>query len=807
MTNNHAGYIPPHNFEAEQSVLGGLMIRSSAYHDLSLSEPDFYSRPHQIVFGAISSLVSAKHPVDLMTVSNRIEGDGLLGDIGGMAYLIEIAKNTPSASNIETYGAIVRQASERRFAVSKLYDCVAAMMDPGYSSCDDRFATMGSMISEIDAKRSGGVSGIASPASDIVIEWCDEMERRLTRKPGELAGFATGIPSLDELLYPGGISQTALICIGARPKMGKAQPLNARILLADGSWVEMGKIQVGDMVASQDGATSKVIGIFPQGIKDVYAVTFSDGREVECCADHLWQINSSRLPAGTAVVDTTELMRLTGLVRYKSRISVPSVSGDFGSVTDIGIDPWLLGVLLGDGNLTNATPLLTNSEPYIVDRAAGSLCGKDELRRRGKSINYSIVGCGTRSALEELGVYGKLSHEKFIPREVYSASRAIREGVLSGLLETDGWVEGKNVIRFSSASEQLTQDVAELVRSLGGTARIKTKATTAYSYKGDKRLGLPAHLLCIRLPNVEIIKSPRLADRLFANRKTPAPIITGVRLVRRAECQCIAVSHENHLYVTDGYIATHNTTLMAAMLNHVALNKRLPLVGFSLEMTKRELFEVMVSQASGVSGQALKSMQDQSKMDQAYAVAAELGNSKLYLADQPGMGLHQIVRESRRLRRELGQLGVIAVDYLTLMKAEKAERNDLAYGAITKGLKELAKEMGCPVILLTQLNRGLESRADKRPMPSDSRDTGQIEQDCDIWIGCYRDEVYHEDSPTRGLMELLVRIHRGGKTGTAYCGFHEGVITSISQQEVASKVHMAEMERSRDNKSKGGWDG
>ncbi|MCX7132295.1 DnaB-like helicase C-terminal domain-containing protein [Aeromonas sp.] len=470
MTNNTAGFIPPHNFEAEQSVLGGLMIRSSAYHDLSLSEPDFYSRPHQIVFGAISSLVSAKQPVDLMTVSNRIEVDGMLGDIGGMAYLIEIAKNTPSASNIEAYGAIVRQASERRFAVSKLYDCVAAMMDPGYTSCDDRFATMGSMLSEIDAKRSGGVSGIAAPASDIVIEWCDEMERRLTRKPGELAGFATGIPALDELLYPGGISQTALICIGARPKMGK-------------------------------------------------------------------------------------------------------------------------------------------------------------------------------------------------------------------------------------------------------------------------------------------------------------------------------------------------TTLMAAMLNHTALRARLPVIGFSLEMTKRELFEVMVSQASSVSGQALKSMHDQSKMDQAYAVAAELGNSKLHLADQPGMGLHQIVRESRRLRRELGQLGVIAVDYLTLMKAEKAERNDLAYGAITKGLKELAKEMGCPVILLTQLNRGLESRADKRPMPSDSRDTGQIEQDCDIWIGCYRDEVYHEDSPTRGLMELLVRIHRGGRTGTAYCGFHEGVISTISQQEVASKVHMADMERSRDSKSKGGWDG
>lgn len=807
MTSDAMGFVPPHNFEAEQSVLGGLMLRADSFHDLGLSERDFYSRPHQIIFGAISQLIAAKQPIDIMTVQHRIEQDGELDVAGGFAYLVEIAKNTPSAANIVTYGGMVRSAAERRFAVAKLHDCIAAMMEPGFSNTDERFAAMGSLLSEVDAKRSGGVTGIAVHASEIVRDWCDELDRRASRRPGEMTGYATGIASLDELLYPGGISPTALVCIGARPKMGKAQPLNAGILLADGSWVEMGKIQVGDMVASQDGATSKVIGVFPQGVKDVYAVTFSDGREVECCADHLWQINSSRLPAGTAVVDTNELMRLTGLVRYKSRISVPSVSGDFGSVTDIGIDPWLLGVMLGDGGLTNATPVLTNSEPYIVDRAGGLLCGKDELKRKGDSISYSVTGCETRSALKELGVYGKLSHEKFIPSEVYSASRPIREGVLAGLLETDGWVEGKNVIRFSSASEQLTQGVAELVRSLGGTARIKTKATTAYSYKGDKRLGLPAHSLCIRLPNVEIIKSPRLADRLFASRKTPAPIITGVRLVRRAECQCIAVSHNNHLYVTDGYIATHNTTLMASLCNHTSLVKKLPVVGFSLEMTRGELFEVMVSQASGVSGKHLKSMSDQCKMDKAYAVAAELGNSKLHIADLPGLTVHQVVRESRRLKRQFGQLGLIAVDYLTLMTADKAERNDLAYGAITKALKMLAKEMGCPVILLTQLNRGLEQRADKRPVPSDSRDTGQIEQDCDVWIGCYRDEVYNEASPMAGVMELLVRLNRGGKTGTAYCQFHDGVISNIDQQEVARMAHAAEVERSKSKPAKGGWDG
>ena len=92
-------------------------------------------------------------------------------------------------------------------------------------------------------------------------------------------------------------------------------------------------------------------------------------------------------------------------------------------------------------------------------------------------------------------------------------------------------------------------------------------------------------------------------------------------------------------------------------------------------------------------------------------------------------------------------------------------------------------------------------------MPSDSRDTGQIEQDCDVWIGCYRDEVYNEASPMAGVMELLVRLNRGGKTGTAYCQFHDGVISNIDQQEVARMAHAAEVERSKSKPAKGGWDG
>ncbi|EFZ4076465.1 helicase DnaB, partial [Shigella flexneri] len=126
---------------------------------------------------------------------------------------------------------------------------------------------------------------------------------------------------------------------------------------------------------------------------------------------------------------------------------------------------------------------------------------------------------------------------------------------------------------------------------------------------------------------------------------------------------------------------------------------------------------------------------------------------------------------------------------LTLMKAEAAERRDIAFGDITTGLKNLAKELDCVVLLLTQLNRKLEDRADKRPTPSDSRDTGQIEQDCDVWIGLYRDAVYNRNADSQ-LMELILRLNREGATGTAYALMDNGSVTDVSAEDAARRLRL-----------------
>ena len=234
------------------------------------------------------------------------------------------------------------------------------------------------------------------------------------------------------------------------------------------------------------------------------------------------------------------------------------------------------------------------------------------------------------------------------------------------------------------------------------------------------------------------------------------------------------------------------TTLYTQMAIHCATVEQEPALMFSLEMPETQMVEKVTAQKSRVNPALF--YPDMSKEDFGYrgdwdsdmkkatgVMEAIIETNNLLIDDTPGIGLAHIVAESRRIKRERGKVGMILVDYLTLMAVEKAERNDLAYGMITKGLKMLAKELDCAVVLLTQLNRDLEKRTNKRPLPSDSRDTGQIEQDCDYWLAIYREGAYDE-SANQSDTELILRLNRHGESGTVYCDQRNGCIYDIDQE-------------------------
>lgn len=253
------------------------------------------------------------------------------------------------------------------------------------------------------------------------------------------------------------------------------------------------------------------------------------------------------------------------------------------------------------------------------------------------------------------------------------------------------------------------------------------------------------------------------------------------------------------------------TTLYTQMAVNCATVENEPALMFSLEMPEGQMVEKITAQQSRLTPNLF--YPDMTKEDFGYrgdwdgdiqkatgVMSALIDTNNLMIDDTPGIGLSHIVAEARRIKRERGKVGMVLVDYLTLMTADKAERNDLAYGLITKGLKMLAKELDCVVVLLTQLNRELEKRVNKRPLPSDSRDTGQIEQDCDYWVGIHREGAF-DDSVPPGETELILRLNRHGSTGTVYCNQINGAIYDTDQQAAAAERRGREQQP----KKKGGF--
>lgn len=252
------------------------------------------------------------------------------------------------------------------------------------------------------------------------------------------------------------------------------------------------------------------------------------------------------------------------------------------------------------------------------------------------------------------------------------------------------------------------------------------------------------------------------------------------------------------LFVVGARPKMGKTAFLEKITGHIGLELNKPVAIFSLEMPNFQLYERFLSSNARVDSQKFHAVNLTDNEWQSTSTAiGRFNQSKIYMDDTPAITIQHLKKECRKLAKS-EPLGMIAVDYLTLMKAGKADRNDLAYGEITKELKNLAKELDCVVLLLTQLNRNLEQRADKRPTPADSRDTGQIEQDCDYWMGLYRESVYDDsiEGMEAGYTEAVLRLNRHGGVGTGYMNMVNGYF--IDQAPFS-------FEKKQDSNAKGNW--
>lgn len=353
------------------------------------------------------------------------------------------------------------------------------------------------------------------------------------------------------------------------------QPLTAKVMTPDG-WTEIGQINVGDTVTGADGKPTTVIGVYDFGEEDVYEVVFSDESSTKCTMSHLWSVHTPKQKhrGSRPTVLTLEEIVSRGLKTSSGwwKSFVPMVSPvEFSQKTEPILDPYLVGVLIGDGCITDGTRFST-ADVEIVEYIE-SVIPKNLTVKRVSEYYYAISqkdkpvvgGNEIRSALVELGLFGKKSEDKFIPTEYLLGSVECRIAILQGLLDTDGYGGvGQSGIEYSTSSRRLAEDFQFLVQSLGGTAKMAIKKTSC----------LDSYRFHVKLPRlIAPFRLKRRLDRVRINRFDPTRSIRKVRLYGKEKVRCIKVLNEDGLYVTDDFIVTHNTGKTTTAIALVASKK------------------------------------------------------------------------------------------------------------------------------------------------------------------------------------------------------------------------------------------
>jgi replicative DNA helicase len=737
--------IQPQNIEAEEAVLGAILIYNEALHQvLSIVQPgDFYLEKHKSIYEAMLELERDGKPIDQIAVANQmaITDEKKLEQAGGLAYISSLSDRIPTAANVAYYAQIVREKSIVRQLITVGTEIVAE----AYDDVEDVFMFLDQAERRIFEIREDRSSKELTHAKDIVRETFKLIESLFDKKE-LVTGVPTGFDDFDKMTS--GLQPSDLIILAARPSMGKAQPLDAPIKTVDG-WKPMGELQLGDRLASVDQRPSQVVGIFPQGEKEIYRVTFSDGRSTECCDEHLWRVHHHRWEA-PRVLPTAQIQTMLTRDCYQEGLWIDTTQGHFGHELPLPVEPWALGRFL--------------AEEYPTPEA---LSGS-----RRASEPLACVSA-LQASIEALGACGASPEKKSIPALYLEANREARIALLQGILDGDGRRTSSGALRFSTTSERFARDVTSLVRSLGGICSIQPKASTWPGQDGTERV---AYVLDIADCDVVSLGSEDgYAGRALSNRQ-PRLTFHSIEKVRVAPAQCIQVSHPLHLYLTDDYVTTHNTALALNIATNAAVFHNRPVAVFSLEMSKEQLMNRMLCLLGRVSGQRMRTGQmKDDDIPRLFETAERLSKSPVYIDDSGDLSPLELRAKCRRLKMELGELGMIIIDYLQLMRGDTpGASREREIAEISRGLKVLAKELHCPVVALSQLNRTLERRPDKRPIMSDLRESGSIEQDADVIMFVYRDEVYHEDTEEKGVAEIIIGKQRNGPIGTVRLRFfHE----------------------------------
>ncbi len=854
------GVAPPHSLEAEQSVLGGILLSDRAMYGLVIEEglkpEDFYRDRHRVIYESMLALYRESEPIDVLTVAEHLRSLGRIEEAGGKAAIDELTGGVPGLGGIRRYAQIVREHALMRRLLSTTYEIQASVLNHQGSPRDLVEQAERAMLEVAHDDRQKDFRTI----DEILDDELKKMEK-LSREGTSLTGTPSGFRDLDEIT--GGFQPGNLIVIAARPSMGKCK--NGSTLIYESSTGQLRRLD--ELVALHESGEevwvaavgpdlrlrrARVSATLRNGVKPLLRVTTRLGRRTDLTANH-------------------PLLTLDGWKRADeltpgSRIGVPRcLPRPAQQQTMPEEELVLLAGLIADGSLAGTTPAFTHADGSAVAeemRIATESIGarwSPALKAGTTNFHVRLCGAGPRNSrnphgnpVTELcrrhGIWGKRSEDKFVPDAIFGLGERDIARFLGVLYACGGHIYATDRLRqvgYSTISERLARDVQHLLLRLGIVSCIRTLKRPVYDGTGkvarEVRITGQAGIerICgfVDVPgkapqggraiagvrarghgtNVDTLPVA-IWDRVLAV-KGDAPWAevsraaghppnhnwhVRTRGLSRPQLQKIAdwsaddelgrlttsdlwwdeiVSIEpigeeetfdltvpvHHNFVADDFVV-HNSALVTNIAENAAIDHGRPVALFSLEMSETELAQRFVASQGRIKGDELrKGRVPDGKWPKILQASARLAAAPLYVDDSSDVGIIEIRAKARRLHQQQ-PLGLIIIDYLQLMRPDgRVESRVQQVGEMSRGLKILARELNVPVIALSQLSRAVETRGtsidSKRPLLSDLRESGSIEQDADLVAFIFREEYYDKDTERAGIADIIIAKHRNGAIG------------------------------------------
>ncbi|KTC95709.1 replicative DNA helicase [Legionella erythra] len=381
----------------------------------------------------------------------------------------------------------------------------------------------------------------------------------------------------------------------------------------------------------------------------------------------------------------------------------------------------------------NVVELSKREQPFDVVTLLDMLKSNNDLDDAGGET-YLFELANNTPSVANISAYADIVREKSVQRQLIAIAGEIADAAYNP--------SGREVPELLDLAETRVFAIAEQTGGDGGPESIKSI----------------------------LVKAVEKIDALYHNGDAITGLATGL-----TDLDAMTSGLQpSDLIIVAGRPSMGKTTLVMNMAEHAAIRGGKPVLVFSMEMPSDSLAMRMMSSLGRIDQHRIRTGKlDDDDWPRVTSAVHMLSEAPLFIDDTPALSPSEMRARARRLAKEHGQLGLIVVDYLQLMKVPgfKADNRTAEISEISRSLKALAKELQVPVVALSQLNRSLEQRSDRRPVMSDLRESGAIEQDADLICFIYRDEVYNEDSPDKGVAEIIIAKQRNGPIGKVRVAF------------------------------------